>query len=62
MAAKEFRPIQVTSDEVGGSFDRMLRRFIRRSKDEGIIEEVRSRIAYKKPSEIRRTFSKRDKR
>ena len=51
---RPFRPIEVTLDEVDGSFDKMFRRFIRRTKDDGILAEVQSRRAFKKPSEIRR--------
>lgn len=56
---KEFRPLQVTLDEVDGSFDRMLRRFIRKSKDDGVLDEVRDRRGYRKPSEERRRSVKR---
>jgi len=56
---KPFRPIQVTLDEVDGSFDRMLRRFVKRTRDDGILEEVRGRRGYRKPSEQRRRVAKR---
>lgn len=61
-AVKEFRPLQVTLDEVDGSFDRMLRRFTRRTRDDGIMEEVRDRRGYRKPSEERRRSAKRAQR
>jgi ribosomal protein S21 len=51
---KDFRPLQVTIDEADGSFDRMLRRFVRRTRDDGILDEVRARRGYRKPSERRR--------
>lgn len=56
---KEFKALQVTLDEVDGSFDRMLRRFVRRTRDDGILDEVRDRRAYRKPSEERRRPAKR---
>lgn len=56
---KEFRPIQVTLDEVDGSFDRMLRRFVRRTRDDGVLDELRERRGYRKPSEQRRRSAKR---
>jgi ribosomal protein S21 len=52
---KPFRALEVTIDEVDGSFDRMLRRFVRRTKDDGILVEVQSRRSFKKPSQVRRT-------
>jgi ribosomal protein S21 len=58
-SVKEFRPIQVSLEEVDGSFDRMLRRFIRRSKDDGVLDEVRDRRGFRKPSEERRRRAKR---
>lgn len=52
----EIGPLQVTIEEADGSFERMLRRFVRRVRDEGIIDEVRQRNrGYRKPSELRRT-------
>ena len=51
---KEFRPIQVTLDECDGSFDRMLRKFVRRTRDDGILDEIRDRRGFRKPSEQRR--------
>lgn len=53
--AKEFRPIQVTLEECDGSFDRMLRKFVRKTRDDGILDEVRDRNrGFRKPSEERR--------
>jgi len=54
VAVKPFVPVQVTADECGDSFEKMLRRFVRRSKDEGTMLEVRRRKSYMKPSEARR--------
>ena len=42
--------IIVTSDECGGSNERMIRKFIKKVKKEGIVEEFRSRRHYTKPS------------
>ena len=57
-SAKEFRPLQVTIEEADGSFDRMFRRFVRRTRDDGILDEVRARRGYRKPSEQRRRKAK----
>jgi len=54
MPVKPFRPIQVTAEECDGSFERMLRRFSRRFRDEGVEAELRSRRGYVKPSQARR--------
>lgn len=58
VVSKPFTPIQVTLKEVNGSFEKMVRRFVRRTKDDGILNEVRERMSYKKPSELRRRKSK----
>lgn len=52
--AKPFRPIEVTAAECDGSFERMLRRFSRRFREEGIEAELRARRGYLKPSQERR--------
>ena len=52
--AKPFSPIQVTSEEVDGSFEKMLRRFVRRTKEDGILTEFRRRQGFMKPSQLRR--------
>lgn len=44
----------VTAEECAGSFDRMLRRFIRKVKEEGIIQEYREKQRADKPSVARR--------
>lgn len=57
---KDFKPLQVTAEEVDGSFDRMLRRFVRRTRDDGILDEVRDRNrGFRKPSEQKRRSVKR---
>lgn len=53
--SKPFRAIEVTSEEVDGSFDRMLRRFTKRTKDSGVMQELQSRRFFKKPSQVRRS-------
>jgi ribosomal protein S21 len=47
----------VTAKECRGNVDKMVRKFIRKTKSEGIIEECRDRRNYKKPS-----IKKREKR
>tara|TARA_Y100000034_G_scaffold106942_1_gene136031 strand:- start:511 stop:753 length:243 start_codon:yes stop_codon:yes gene_type:complete len=42
--------IGVTSKETRGNVDRMIRKFTKKVKKERIIEEVRDRKRYKKPS------------
>ena len=51
----KFRPIEVTLEECDGSFERMLKRFVRKSKDDGVLTEVCDRArGFVKPSVIRR--------
>ena len=42
--------VLVTSKECRGNTERMIRRFLKKTKKEKIIEEVRDRRYYKKPS------------
>ena len=52
---KPFRSLEVTLEECDGSFERMLRRFVRRAKDDGTLTEVCSRArGFVKPSARRR--------
>jgi len=53
-AVKPFRPVEVTAEECDWSFERMLRRFSRRFREEGIEAELRARRGYVKPSQARR--------
>jgi len=46
MAETEKRP--------GESIDRVLRRFKRKLKDEGVMDEIKKREYYEKPSELRK--------
>ena len=43
----------MTAQECGDNADRMVRKFIKKAKKEGIVEEYRSRARYKKPSVVR---------
>lgn len=42
--------VSVSSRECRGNVDRMIRKFIKKAKKERIVEEVRDRRRYKKPS------------
>jgi ribosomal protein S21 len=42
--------VKVTLKECRGSVDRMIRRFTKKIKKEGILDEVKDRRHYKKPS------------
>jgi len=42
--------VKVTAKECRGNVDRMIRRFIKKAKREKIVEQVRDRSYYKKPS------------
>jgi ribosomal protein S21 len=46
--------LTVSLDETKGDSDRLVRRFIKKAKNEKIIDEVRERRYHKKPSERRR--------
>ena len=60
--SKPFRSVEVPLDECDGSFERMLRRFVRKSKDDGVLSEVRERArGFVKPSASNRR-KKRDTR
>lgn len=50
-------PLEVTLESVRGDSDRMIRKFIRKVKADGVLREVYLRRGYKKPS-----VAKRDKR
>lgn len=51
----ELRPLEVSLEECDGSFERMLRRFVRRTRDDGILAEVSQRSrGFVKPSQARR--------
>ena len=44
------------------SIERMLKRFMKKVKKEGVMEELRERAYYKKPSDVKRLKKKRRKR
>ena len=46
--------ITVTAAECNDNPDKMVRRFTKKVKNEGILEEARNRATYTKPSEVRR--------
>tara|TARA_R110000796_G_scaffold4338_4_gene16831 strand:+ start:8348 stop:8650 length:303 start_codon:yes stop_codon:yes gene_type:complete len=46
--------ITVTQQECQGNVDKMIRKFIKKVKNDGIIEEYRSRTHFTKPSDVRR--------
>ncbi len=43
----------VTADECGGNAEKMVRRFIKKAKNEKIVEEYRERTHYRKPSQVK---------
>jgi len=46
--------VEVTLDEVRGDTNRLIRKFIKKVKKEGIIEQHRDRMYYEKPSSKKR--------
>jgi len=46
--------ITVTAEECQGNPDKMVRRFTKKVKSAGLMEEIRERAYFKKPSERRR--------
>lgn len=54
--------VKVTSRECRGNQERMIRRFIKKCKKEKIIEQVRDRRYYKKPSDKKREDRKKAER
>ena len=60
--AKKAANVIVKSRQCGNSADRMIRRFIKKTKKEKIIEECRERRYHKKPSEAKKEKQKRAKR
>jgi ribosomal protein S21 len=54
--------LTVTEQECGGNVDKMIRRFIKKEKIEGIVEEYRSRTHFVKPSDIKREKRRQTKR
>jgi small subunit ribosomal protein S21 len=52
----------VTSKECRGNAEKMIRRFIKKTKKEGIVDEMRDRRYYKKPSDKKREDQKKAER
>ena len=52
----------VTAKECRGHADKMIRKFIRKTKKEGILEEARDRRYYEKPSVAKRKKSEKARR
>ena len=62
MAVKKGNNVSVTAQECRGNHERMIKRFIKKTKKERIIEEAKDRQYYKKPSQVRREKNIRRKR
>ena len=54
--------VTVTSEECQGNPEKMVRRFIKKVKSDGLLEEVRSRTHFIKPSEVKRMKNRDTKR
>jgi ribosomal protein S21 len=54
--------LTVTAEECGGNIDKMVRKFNKKAKTSGIIEEFRNRTHYVKPSDIKREDNRKRKR
>lgn len=59
MGDRPFKPIESGLDEAGGSFEKMLRRFVKRVRDGGLMPELMLRRSFIKPSAARRRKQKR---
>jgi ribosomal protein S21 len=53
--------VEITLRSVKGNQDRLLKRFMKKVKKERIIEEIKDRRHYEKPSAKRRRLNKRKK-
>ena len=54
--------VKITSKECRGNTERMIRRFIKKCKKEKVVEQVRDRRYYKKPSDKKREDRKKAER
>ena len=54
--------VSVNAKQCHGNVEKMIRRFIKKTKKERIIDEVRDRRYYKKPSEAKREKRRRAER
>ena len=59
---KKTSNVSVQSWQCGNNAEKMIRRFIKKCKKEGIIDEVKDRRYYKKPSVAKRDKQKRAER
>ena len=60
--SKKYSNVTVKAKHCGNNVERMIRRFIKKTKKEKILEEVRECRYYKKPSEVRREKMRRSDR
>jgi|TARA_R110000851_G_scaffold276433_1_gene429290 ribosomal protein S21 len=54
--------VTVTSEECNGNAEKMIRKFSKKVKRDGILEESRERLRFKKPSVLRTEEKRRRKR
>ena len=54
--------VKVTARECRGNHERMIRRFIKKTKKQKIIEELRELRYHRKPSEVKRAKLRKSKR
>ena len=59
---KKSAHVKVTAKQCKGDVNRMIKRFIKKAKKEKIVEQVRDRRYYKKPSELKREKMRRAER
>jgi ribosomal protein S21 len=54
MSRRKGANVVVTARQCRGNHDKMIRKFIKKCKKEGIMEQIRDKRYFKKPSEVRR--------
>ena len=54
MSRRKGSNVVVTARQCRGNHDKMIRKFIKKCKKEGIMEQIRDRRYFKKPSEVKR--------
>ena len=54
MSRRKGANVVVTARQCRGNHEKMIRKFIKKCKKEKIIEQIRDRRYYKKPSDVRR--------
>lgn len=54
MSRRKGANVVVTARQCRGNHDKMIRKFIKKCKKEGIMELIRDKRYFKKPSEVRR--------